>query len=323
MRILRLLKPQLLTMRPIIFFFCLAISFFVTSCGTQSVYLQNLVVEGPQVQPPLFMTRGNAPGDFRIAPRIAVGVGQTLEGRAKGHSNVDSSGRYRVDAVQENGRTRYIERAGANTVPFQGRNFRWEPARLNAAVDFDYVAAKSLALVGGINYSSTAAKSFLGANLGVGFFFESDNVAVRVDVGAHWSSTTYDVAYVVATKPFSFGEAETEVAFFNEQGRDSYANAYGAFTLNTKAPSLPLQFFAQLAINRQTVVNLKRETDFLIDRSSVLQSVSYFIVTPGVFVDLSAKSRVLVGVHLRDETELLEAEPGVLVAPFVQFEFGL
>ena len=292
-------------------------------CASQSVYLQGINVDGPQAQPPLFITKENKQGDFRVAPRIQINDRTPLVGRATGHSNVNTRGVYQVDTVGNNGVIKYIEQNGVNTKPFAGRNFSWEPTRFNASVDFEYVAAKNFSFVGGTNYSSGGSQSFLGANTGVGFFFEDKHIAARVDIGAHWSTVAYDVDYVVTTTPFSFGSRETEVAFFREKGKQSNWNAYGAFTINTKADALPVQFFTQLAINRQTVVNLDRKANFTIDKSIVLESVSYFIVTPGVYLDLSPNCRALLGVQLRDETALLEAEPGVLVAPFVQFEFGL
>ena len=82
-----------------------------------------------------------------------------------------------------------------------------------------------------------------------------------------------------------------------------------------------MQAFTQMTINRQTLVSLTQKAAFS-DESTVLESVSYFIVTPGLYVDLTPKSRVLLGVHLRDETELLTADPGVLLTPFLQFELG-
>jgi hypothetical protein len=296
-------------------------SFFLTSCATQSVYLQNTVVDGPQVQPPLFITKENRKGDLRIAPRFSINDKTRLEGRATGHSQVDAQGVFQVDTVNNNGVLTFIERKDKNINTFQGRNFTWTPSDFTASLDFDYVAASHVSLVWGANYSTGSSKSFLGANAGAAFSFEDNYTAVRFDVGAHWSTVEYNVEYAIART--GFGSSETRVQFFRENGRASHWNAYGAFTFNTKAPSLPLQFFTQLAINRQTVVDLDRRSDFTNDKSVVLESVSYFLITPGVYFDVSPKSRLLIGLQLRDETALLVAEPGVLLAPFVQFEFGM
>ncbi len=295
----------------------------LSSCGTQSVYLQNITVTGPQVQPPLFITNESKPGDVRISPRLQLNDKTELVGRASGHSNVNTQGFYQVDTVVSGGNAKYIERNNVNTKTFQGRNFAWTPMRFNASIDLDYVASKSVSLVGGISYASGPSQSFLAANLGVGFFFEGKNLSARVDIGAHWSSVKYDVEYVITSSPFSFGSRETEVAFFHENGKDSHWNSYGALTINTNAATLPVQFFTQLAINRQTVVDLQRRAEFTNDKSEVLESVSYFLITPGLYFNVSPTTRILAGVQLRDETALLEADPGVLVAPFVQFEFGM
>lgn len=309
-------------MKTLISFLALMLSLLLTSCTTQSVYLQELRVDGPQVEPPLFITKGNAAGEFRIAPRISINDKTPLVGRASGHSNVNASGVYEVRLDTNTGT--YFERKGVNTKIFEGRNFRWEPSRVTASLNFDYMVTNRFALVGGANYSSGSSQSYLGANAGVGFLFEGTNVSSRIDLGAHLSTVTYDAQYVVTNTPFAFSSAETEVRFYHETGKDSYVNAYGAFTINTKAAGWPVQVFTQLAINRQTVVHLTQQSiDRKLDNAEVLESVSYFIITPGLYFDLSPKSRVLVGVQLRDETALLEAQPGVLVSPFVQFEFGI
>lgn len=294
-----------------------------SGCATQSVYLQSLSVHGPQSQTPLFITKDNTPGEFRIAPRFSLNDKTPIIGRATGHSNVNAAGVYQVDTVNQNGVVRYFQRSGVNTKPFEGRNFRWEPTKFSASVDFEYLAVSQIAFVGGLNYSAGSSQRFVAANAGVGFLFEGKNIATRVDLGAHWNSVLYDVDYVVTTTPIAAGPNETEVAFFHESGRQSHVNAYGAFTINSKAAGWPLQFFAQFAINRQTLVKIDTQPANVNHESTVLSSGSFFIITPGLYFDLSPSSRVLVGLQLRDETELLEAHPGVLVSPFLQFEFAL
>ena len=293
----------------------------VSGCATQSVYLQNLSIQGPQSQPPLFITKDNAVGEFRIAPRFSLNDKTPITGRATGHTNVTASGAYQVDTVNQNGITKYIQRNGVNTKTFEGRNFRWEETKFTASVDFEYLAMPQIAFVGGVNYSTGSSQHFVGANAGVGFLFEGKHIATRVDLGAHWNSILYDVDYVVTATPIASGPTETEVAFLHESGRASHVNTYGAFTINSKAATWPLQFFAQFAISRQTIVhidaaNFNRE-------STALSSLSFFIITPGMYFDLSPGSRCLLGLQLRDETELLVGDPGLLVSPFVQFEFRL
>lgn len=307
-------------MKTILVLTALCAAALLTSCASQSVYLQNLRSDGSLVKPPLFMTNNPQEGDVRVVPKIAVHVPQTLVGRTHGHSKVNTSGVYQVDTVDENGVVRFIERAGVNKNSFQGRNFRWEPPKINASVDVEYFVTKTFSVVAGANYTPGRGRSFLGAAAGVGFSFESKNLGLRIDLGAHWSSVAYDVEYVVASK--LFGDSDARVEVFRESGTSSYLNTYGAFTLNTKITGWPVQGFLQLGINRQKLVELDRQTSFS-GNSLVLQSASFFTLTPGVYFNVVPTLRVVAGVHLSDETELLEADPGVLVAPFLQFEVGL
>ncbi|MEO8166757.1 MAG: hypothetical protein ABI623_00830 [bacterium] len=302
-------------------FSALVFPLIVSGCATQSVYLQNLSVRGPQSQTPLFITKDNVVGEFTVAPRFSLNDKTPITGRATGHSDVNAAGVYLVDTVNGNGVTRYIQRNGINTKTFEGQNFRWDPTTFSASVDFEYLAAPQIAVVGGVNYSGGSSQQFVGANAGVGFLFEGKHLATRVDVGAHWNSILYDVEYVVTTTPLSLGPKETEVAFFHNSGRASHVNAYGAFTINSKAASWPVQFFAQFAITRQTVVEI--DAGSFNRESTALSSLSFFMITPGLYFELSPGSRCLLGVQLRDETELLVGDPGLLVSPFVQFEFKL
>ncbi len=297
------------------------ISLLFGGCASQSVYLQQISVDGPQVQAPLFITNDNKPGEIRVTPRIGINLGQRLAGRALGHSKVNADGIYKVDTVNTNGTIQYFEPDGVNSKTFEGNNFSWLPTKVSASVAVEYVAAKSIAFVGGLSYGANSPENYWGGEAGVGFFFESRHFGVRIDLGAHFSTNRYAVDYVVTDSPFTFETRRKQVAFYHEEGKKSHVTSYAAFTVNTKVPGWPVQAFTQMTINRQTLVSLTQKAAFS-DESTVLESVSYFIVTPGLYVDLTPKSRVLLGVHLRDETELLTADPGVLLTPFLQFELG-
>lgn len=289
------------------------------SCASQTVFLQKLTVEGPQAKPPLFITHDNEQGELRIVPKVSVGNSQTLIGRADGHSLVHGSGAYIVDTVMVNGLPRHFERQGVNTIPFPGRNFRWEPPKVSLSLTADYMIASNIAVVFGASYSSGTSRNYGGGLGGVAFMFESKNLGARVDLGAQITSVSYDVSYVAIPPPHSISSRDREVEFFHDRGNTLYANAYGAFTLNTRVPGWPLQGVLQLAISRQTLVEIDRRSS-VAEEAVVLQSNSFFILTPGVSITVARGVRLVGGVHLGDETELLEAHPGVLLVPFLQLE---
>jgi hypothetical protein len=213
----------------------------------------------------------------------------------------------------------YIERAGVNKREFQGKNFSWEPTNVNASLGIDYAMSKRIALVGGVDYSSTSAQSYLGGNLGLGFLFQSKTVGGRFDFGVQFASGKYTVDYIVATS--RDGTRDTEVQFFAKEGKKIHAGYYGSFTFNTMFDG-PVDAFLQLAINRQNLFDFSAGNALVADYT-VAQSASFFTITPGIAVDLSPTTRLLTGIRLGDETALLEADRGVLLAPFVQFEFGM
>jgi hypothetical protein len=300
--------------------------FVFAGCGTQSVYLQNIQVDGPLGVPPVFIVgeEQGSVGTFRLAVSASAGPDQKIEGRADGHTDVNAAGVYQVDTVRSGGSVEYIEREGVNTRRFEGTNFRWTLVPLTLSLQGDIQVARSLSLVGGLQYSSNRSRSYLGGMLGMGFSFYGSNIGVRIDLGAMWTEVHYDVDYVVTTRPFL--SSDTYVQFFSDEGRSFGGNLYGAVMLNTRNPSWPLHLFVQMAIMRQTVVDLDREVYFPRAenvRASVLHHNSFFTVTPGVVVPLAGSGRVVLGIRLTDETALLVGEPGVLLAPFAHVEFTL
>lgn len=294
----------------------------LSGCATRSVYLQDMRFDGPMGYPPLFITNEeHKEGDVRIVPRVTVSGSQTVDGRADGHSGVNARGMFQVDTVTSNGTTRYYERPGVNKEKFEGNNFHWKPASVAASLDIEYMFNNSMSITGGASYASSSLHSYLGASIGFGLAFRSKSLGGRFDAGVQWNSIYYDIDYVVTTTPFSFGTSDTEVRFFNRSGKSFQPNYFLAFTLNTVIPSSPVQAYLQLAITRQTLATFDAPVAFF-ESSRVHQSGSFFIVTPGLTLDVSSGTRLVAGIRLSDETELLVGEPGVLLAPFVQVELG-
>ena len=302
----------------------------VAGCGTQSVYLQDIKVEGPLSVPPVFVVNEDEPrvGQFRLAVGASVGPEQTIEGRADRHTLVNDAGVYQVDTVVNGGVVQYIERDGVNTNTFKGTNFRWKVAPVAFSMQGDLVAGRSLSLTFGLHFARSSADTYLSGTFGAAFSFYSENIGVRIDLGGAWTTVQYDVDYVVTRTPFSlFGGSETYVKFFHDQAKSGQFGLYGTCMLNTRHRSWPVHLFVQLAIVRQTVIELERTVPFpAFDdniRASVLHHNSFFVVTPGIVVPITSSSRLLLGIRLADETALLVGEPGVLLAPFAHLEFAL
>lgn len=296
----------------------------LTGCAKQSVYLQNSRIDGPLSDVPLFIVaeEKEAVGTWRLSLAGSVIPGQRIEGRAEGHSPVTAAGVYQVDTVVSNGRVSYIERGGVNTREFEGTNFWWNIASFTGSVRADVRAARSLSIVSGLHYSRKGSESYLGGTLGVGFSFPGENIGVRIDLGGTWTMVSYDIEYVVSTTLYDLGYPETYVQFFHDRGKSGNGTLYGALTLNSRYATGPVHLYVQLAIFRQIVAEVKRVA-FSHSTATVLQHNSFFVVTPGLAVPLSASSRLLLGLRMMDETALLVGEPGVLLAPFVQIEYTL
>ena len=291
---------------------------------TPLVYLQSATIEGPLTVPPLFVTENENEqvGSFRLKVGASAAPAQKIEGRADGHSKVNAAGVFEVDTVIRNGERYLIERPGANTHTFEGTNFRWTLAPLTVSIEADFLIARGMSLVGGLHCSKQASQTYLAGTLGVGSGFRSRNLGFRFDVGAAWTSVSHKVEYILAAERGPLlGPRETYILFLESQGTSGHMNVYGGFTLNTRYPNWPIQVFVQLAIYRQTVDDLQRRTSF--GDAVVLQSNSFFTVTPGISIPLSPNAKLLLGLRLTDETSLIVGEPGMLLAPFAHVAFEL
>lgn len=300
-------------------FLVLSLALCALGCAHHTVYLQDVRVEAPYASPPLFLSQENSEGDVRVAPRVSVTSGQRLGGRIDGHSKVNDSGVYQLDTVRNGNSVRYFERVGANKNNFQGKNFFWEPTNVNVSLQVEYATSKRIALVGGLDFSSSSGQRYLGAHLGTGFLFQSKTIGGRFDLGVQFTSGQYRVEYVVATSRTGYEDAE--VQFLTQEAKEMHAGYYASFTFNTRFEA-GVEAFLQVAISRQNLFDFSAATTLVSDYT-VAQSASFFTIVPGVVVRLSPSTRVLTGIRLGDETALLDADRGVLLAPFVQFEFGL
>lgn len=298
----------------------------------QTIYLQDLKVNGAFPQPPLHLNNGPKSQKVAITPYYTVNTRQSLNGRIDGHSLVNANGVYQVDTIRNGqGAVTGFSPSGNNSYPFQGRNLKWNLADNSYGVDIDFKIADSWALSAGLNYSTLGSQSFGGGNLGVGIMFGDSDIAGRLEGGVRLQTISYEAVSAVVTSYSMLFTADQNptVNFFEDRATDSHVNFYASVTLNTTLKSL-MNGFVQAAICNQTLADYQpyeylapvipinyQRTD-----TRTQNSASFMILTPGLIWRLSEKARLHTGARFVFTNGIEFSDMDWTVMPVAQFEIG-
>jgi hypothetical protein len=312
------------------------IALMFVSCTTQTtvqnIYVQDIQLKGPVNQSPVYLTRDTKPHQWRIIPRVEIINTKAMNGQVEGHTAVNSKGIFQVDTLRDN--QGYIlgfeEPRGVNVFGFRGKNLDWSLPGVNAALDFDYTLGRDLSIVFGLNYAMVGQKDFWGFRGGIGLHSEGEAAALRIDVGAHVQTLAYEAKTVITSQT---GTSRPNVVFFSDRGSDAHVNPYAAMTINSTMAAWPVNFFVQLAVNSQDLIDFKpTEVDQVIERdilgNQVITSdmradktVTFISVTPGLSVSITPSARLLVGARIVRQMQLEDISPHQVVWPIVQVDF--
>lgn len=278
-------------------------------CGMlkDTVYLQNLSMEGPIAQPPIHLTDHPQARDVHLIPRISCSGNQSLTTRIAGTS-------YGSPVIGE----------GTN-------NFQWSMAFTQVGLDLDWMVSEYIALDAGVNFSGTQGADLWGGNIGIGFPFTGETVGGRFDLGLQWQSLFYD-AYSVVVKeytPFFSSSTQTEVIYFHDVDRSSPLGFYGSFTLNSRSSGI-LNGFGSLCVSHQKLVSFQPTHSeingifyvYEYTDARAEQSATFVILTPGLSFSISQTMKLVTGVRLISEFGM-GSEAELFVAPMLQMDITL
>ncbi len=310
------------------------INFIGCTTVNQTLYLQNIEVTGPMNNPPLNITTGQKQGSFTISSRFSINDNKQISGRIEKHSYVDPQGIYRVDTIFNNDGTRYYKESNLNSREFNGNNLKWNLPGFSAAVNMDYSAGDHIALNLGLNYSVQNQNDFLGGSAGLGFFTENEGSAFRFDAGIMWQSLSYEAFTVIITeKTPLFGSSSTTIDFFRDRNKSTNWNPYASLTFNTSSKAAPLNFFLNLGYFSQTLFDFEPSNpnpEFYPFGLTVIRNdqrgestTSFLNLSTGVFINMTEKSRIILGVRLMKETQIEETSKSLFVLPVLQFDMNL
>ena len=198
----------------------------------------------------------------------------------------------------------------------------------------DYSAGNHFALNLGLNYSVQDQNDFLGGNAGIGFFSESEGSAFRFDAGVMWQSLSYDASTVIITKETPlFGSSSTTIDFYKDWNKSTNWNPYASLTFNTTSKASPLNFFLNLGYFSQTLFDFEPSNPnpeyypfglTVIRNDQRGESTASFInLGTGVFINMTEKSKIILGVRFMKETQIEETSKSLFVLPVLQLDTSL
>ncbi len=305
---------------------------FLTGCAIvkQSVYLQNVEVDGPINQPPLHITGGQQKHTITFSPKVYINTDKNYRGTAGGHTSVNSSGFFQVDTVINSDGTGRYKESSANSFEYRGRNLNWNMPDMSVGFQVDAALSDHFAVGGGINYAEVAGSKLLNGSFGIGIFTEKRGSAVRLDFGLLFQSMHYNSSSVIITTVTpSFGNESTEISFFRDINKCSATNFYGSFTYNSVNRNSLINFYLNLSYFGQTVLdyepeNLARDTyPFSFVTNDVSHGkifTSFLSLTPGIYSDIPDCGRLSLGVGLLKEISIDNSSRSLFISPVVQFD---
>jgi hypothetical protein len=285
----------------------LLLSIILSGCTSvqQTIYIQDVEVNGPLNNPPIFISDNR--NGITVSPWLSFNSNRQINGLAN-HSNVNINGVFQVDTIYEGGQL-YYRQSNANNYPYNKTNVRWNLPDVKAGVDVDLPVSRTISIFGSFNYVSQNLYQIVGGSFGFGFYSIKNNGAIRLNVGCTLQEYQYDASTVIVqTVDPPFGKSYTEVGFFHDINKKSNLNVFGNLTYNTVSEDVPINFFFSLAFFSQTLLNIKPETPnttyspfgFTTSVSDTRgeTSTAYVSISPGIYINFTPSMRFVLGVNI-------------------------
>jgi hypothetical protein len=313
--------------------------FIVVSCKTtQKLYLQDVEVIAPINQSPIHITDSSSASPVVLSLRFSYNPQNEIKAQTDGTPPVNSQGFFQVDTFYNNdGTITYRKTPGANIYPLEYQNLTWEFGRVTVGFDVDIKLTRNLALFTGASYSGSSNKSTWGGTAGLGLFGEGNGMAFRLDAGIYLQSINYD-AYTIAeiTESNPFGPSEEYVIFYHDTDNSAHFDPFVNFTYNTAKRDWLLNFFINGGYSVQTLLNFDPKTvdydwyffpPFVYHTTTTYDfrgetTAGFVHFTPGIYFNITEKSRLILGVRFYFETQLKDATKQTFILPLMQVDFS-
>jgi hypothetical protein len=312
----------------------LLLSLFCGGCATvqQTIYLQNVEVNGPINNPPVFISDGS--NKITISPWLSFNTNNQLTGRAN-HSMVNGNGVFQVDTAYENGNIVYRQ-SNANNYVYNKDNVQWNLPDVKAGLNIDLPVSKTVSFFGSLNYASQNLYQIMGGSFGIGFNSVTNGNAIRFNFGCSLQQYQYDASTVIiSTIDPIFGKEYTEVGFFHDIDKKSNLDFFGNLTYNTVSTDMPVNFWFSFAFFSQTILDFSPGTkndayspfDFNVTTTDTRgeTSTTFLSFSPGIYLNITPTMRFVLGVNIVKDLGEFSSDNGsftssLLVMPLAKID---
>lgn len=321
-----------------IIFFCIFMLTFFGCTTVQTLYLQDVEVNGPINQSPIHITDSTETPSVTISVRFSYNPEKEMKAKSEGTPMVNEDGFYQVDTIYNSNGTITYKKSNENRYQYQGQNLTWKFATVTAGLDFDFKLSRNFALFAGVNYAGGNNKSLWGGTGGIGLFGINNGIAFRLDAGLHIQSIAFDAFTIAEVRTTDFwGSTDEYVMFYHDNGKETYFNPFINFTFNTAKRDWILNIFINGGYSVQSLLNFAPQTidydwfflpPFVFSETITNDfrgetTTGFVHFTPGVYFNFAEQSRILIGARFYYETQLNEASKNLFILPMMQVDFTL
>lgn len=305
--------------------------YFLPGCTTinQTIYLQNVKVNGPIKAPPLSITKDKKDEQATISVGMSFHNAKTVNGVVGEHSMVNDAGFFQVDTVTINGQRAYKD-AGTNIYKYTGNDFQWNQPDFSVFLNADLKLSNVFAFSFGLTYMAEHQSDLYGGNFGFGMFSETPRAAMRIDFGLNWQQTLYEASSVIITYVSGGGSNSNSVTFFEDTDKRTSFTPYITVTYNSKFEDSPVNFFINGGYFTQSLINYSPSTPsrtyyplgitvITVDKRGEAKA-GFLNFMPGLYFKMTNNSRINVGVRFLKETQIESPSKSLFVLPFVQYD---
>lgn len=310
--------------------------FFFTGCTTtkQTIYLQDVQVNGPINTPPIHLSDNDTAGSFTVSPRFAINSGtKRLSGKISEHSKVNDQGILQLDTIMHEGNPAY-RISPANTKEYEKDNFSWNLPEFSAGVDIDMKVLKGLALSLGLGFTNQSNINLVNGNFGLATYSSNENSSFRIELGLLYNQFHYIASTVVVTtvKP-AFAPEYSYVTFYKDREKESHINPYLQITYNSSNKNLPANFFISFGFFGQTITDFEPnqyDNDYTFLGAHTISedtrgevSTTFLNFSPGIYFNITPQHRILIGARCLYELGFEKISKNFFVFPLAQIDFTL
>ncbi len=266
------------------------------------IQLRGVDVTGPIHQIPVRVTDGDAEGRLRVTPTFASMPGGSIDGRIEIERDSRLFDLHQYDTTN---------------------NLHWNLPSYVVGIALDYGTSKHFSFSLGANYSRTNEKKSYEWDFGLGWRFQDEYLGGRFEAGVQWQDIEYNAVFDRYKIDYSFSGSDVVqyLYTFNRYGRYAWGNFYGSLTLNTVFRGSSLNGFVRAGYGVTSV--LSNEMLRANEDGDIAATVGMINVTPGLFINLTKWSRLVVGCELISPVTMNSYSPEWLIVPVAQIDFTI